>query len=239
MWVACSNRKTIHLAAKLGLGALSFAFVDPSEAKHWVDDYYETLKTECVPISEMVNPNIAMVTGFGCHEDQETAEQRGLEGFQFFGYGLGHFYVFGEHVPGQTNVWERFQKMKGPGLGTALGASGGIGTPDVLRAHFRKFQDVGVDQVVFVQQGGNNKHEHIISSLDLFAKEVMPEFKENEEGRERKKMEELAPYIEQAFTRKREHEGEKSEFKPPAVPAYGRTIAEGTKGDAPIADHPK
>ena len=32
MWVACSNRDTIHLAAQLGLGALTFAFVDPAEA---------------------------------------------------------------------------------------------------------------------------------------------------------------------------------------------------------------
>jgi alkanesulfonate monooxygenase SsuD/methylene tetrahydromethanopterin reductase-like flavin-dependent oxidoreductase (luciferase family) len=32
MWVACSTRETIHLAAKLGLGALTFAFIDPEEA---------------------------------------------------------------------------------------------------------------------------------------------------------------------------------------------------------------
>ena len=30
MWLACSNRETIHVAAQLGLGALTFAFVDPS-----------------------------------------------------------------------------------------------------------------------------------------------------------------------------------------------------------------
>ena len=33
LWVACSNRETIKLAAKLGIGALTFAFVDPDEAK--------------------------------------------------------------------------------------------------------------------------------------------------------------------------------------------------------------
>ena len=30
VWVACSNRETIKLAAQLGVGALSFAFVDPA-----------------------------------------------------------------------------------------------------------------------------------------------------------------------------------------------------------------
>ena len=41
VWVACSRRDTIHLAAQKGIGALAFAFVDPEEAQHWVDDYYD------------------------------------------------------------------------------------------------------------------------------------------------------------------------------------------------------
>jgi alkanesulfonate monooxygenase SsuD/methylene tetrahydromethanopterin reductase-like flavin-dependent oxidoreductase (luciferase family) len=41
LWVACSNRDTIHLAARLGMGALTFAFIDPDEANHWVSEYYE------------------------------------------------------------------------------------------------------------------------------------------------------------------------------------------------------
>src|SRR3989449_3202596 len=67
MWLACSSRPMIHLAAQLGLGALTFAFVDVSEAKHWVADYYDTFKRECTPIGQAVNPNIAMGTGFSCH----------------------------------------------------------------------------------------------------------------------------------------------------------------------------
>ena len=33
VWVACSRRDTIHLAAQHGIGALAFAFVDPEEAR--------------------------------------------------------------------------------------------------------------------------------------------------------------------------------------------------------------
>ena len=32
LWVACSRRDTILLAAEKGIGALSFAFIDPEEA---------------------------------------------------------------------------------------------------------------------------------------------------------------------------------------------------------------
>src|SRR5262249_13426107 len=43
VWVACTRRETIHLAAQHGIGALTFAFFDPEEAQHWVSDYYATL----------------------------------------------------------------------------------------------------------------------------------------------------------------------------------------------------
>jgi alkanesulfonate monooxygenase SsuD/methylene tetrahydromethanopterin reductase-like flavin-dependent oxidoreductase (luciferase family) len=33
VWVACSNRETTKPAARRGIGALTFAFVDPAEAK--------------------------------------------------------------------------------------------------------------------------------------------------------------------------------------------------------------
>src|SRR6478736_5636052 len=46
LWVACSRRETIHLAAQKGIGALTFAFINPEEAKEWVDDYYATLTSE-------------------------------------------------------------------------------------------------------------------------------------------------------------------------------------------------
>ncbi|MYJ85114.1 MAG: LLM class flavin-dependent oxidoreductase, partial [Acidimicrobiaceae bacterium] len=50
MWIACTNRTTIELAARRGLGALAFAFVDPAEARHWADVYYDIIRSdECVP----------------------------------------------------------------------------------------------------------------------------------------------------------------------------------------------
>src|SRR5260370_40625111 len=41
MWLACSTRQTIHIAAKLGLGAITFSFIDPAGAEHWVTGSYE------------------------------------------------------------------------------------------------------------------------------------------------------------------------------------------------------
>ncbi len=226
IWVACSNRETIKLAAKLGIGALTFAFVDTGEAKKWVDDYYRILREECVPIGHAINPNIAMVTGFSVHRDAEEAKRRGMDGFRFFGYGLGHHYIFGEHKPGRTDIWANFEKVRDT-LPEA-DEQRGIGTPDQLRAHLRSFADAGVDQVTFIQQGGRNKHDHICEALELFGAEVMPEFKAEEEERERSKMEALAPYLEKAMERKRRMP-ELSDDEIPIYPALGRQIVDPTE----------
>ena len=49
IWLACSNKETIHVAARNGVGALAFAFVDPAEAAKWAGEYCEIIKSdECV-----------------------------------------------------------------------------------------------------------------------------------------------------------------------------------------------
>ena len=237
LWVACSNRETIKMAARLGIGALTFAFVDPLEAKHWVDEYYDIIKSdECVPIGHAVNANICMVTSFSLHQDREVAIKRGLEGFEFFGYALGSLYGFGEHKPGRMNLFEEFRELRNKRLEempiditqSLTAERGGIGTPGDMRVHLKKFEDVGVDQVTFIQQAGMNKHEHICESLELFAAEVMPEFKERAAAREAKKAEELAPYIEAAMARKKPMEMP-ADDQLPTFPALGRSVVEGAK----------
>ena len=60
MWMACTNRDTIKVAASIGVGALAFSFVDPDEARNWADIYYGIIKSDqCVPIGHAVNANLA------------------------------------------------------------------------------------------------------------------------------------------------------------------------------------
>src|SRR3954453_520734 len=215
LWVACSRRETIRLAAEKVIGALSFSFVEPEEAKEWVDEYHAIIASDrCVPAGFAVNPKVAVALPMMVHEDEAEAIERGIDGAHFFGYSLAHYYVFGEHHPGRTNIYEEFlrrrdevgfardviQPDKGPlgmkimqeGMGSLRGA---IGTPDQVRELCRRYEAAGVDQVIFVLQAGPNRHEHICESLELFAAEVLPEFAERADAVDAARHERLAGAI--------------------------------------------
>lgn len=236
LWVACSRRETIHLAATKGIGALSFSFVEPEEARTWVDDYISTLSSEqCVPAGFTVNPFVACVLPMMCHRDEETAIERGLDGAHFFGFSLGHYYAFGNHKPGRTVITDEFEQFRSQfgfdrqiasQTGVPLGAQlleqglgalrGAIGTPDQIRELIRRYDAAGVDQLIFVSQAGRNRHEDICESLELFAADVLPEFGERAEEQEKQKLEALGPAMQAALARRPPAPGLPPDYTVPA-----------------------
>jgi alkanesulfonate monooxygenase SsuD/methylene tetrahydromethanopterin reductase-like flavin-dependent oxidoreductase (luciferase family) len=209
LWMACTNRETIKIAAQNGVGALAFSFIDRDEARLWSDIYYGIIKSDaCVPLGHSVNPNIAIVSSFSLHRDRAEAIRRGHEGFEFFGYALNAL-VARDTVPGRSTLWRDYIAQRGNRTEAVIDAlqnlganSSGIGTPDDMRAHLDMFQESGVDQVIFLQQAGRNRHDHICEALELFAAEVMPAFKRQAAAREARKAQQLEPYIAAALKRK-------------------------------------
>jgi hypothetical protein len=157
-----------------------------------------------------------------CAPSEDDALARGLEGANFFGYSLAHYYVFGEHVPARTNVWDEFLERRGKmgfspeatlaarqeilgakaASGDQSGLRGAIGTPAQLREFLRRYEQAGVDQLIFVMQAGHNRHEHIMESIELFGTEVLPEFVERDEEASRVKAARMEPLVAQALARR-------------------------------------
>lgn len=213
LWVAGKP----DVAAELGMGCLGFNVVGGKQAKVMVDQYYRTLTERCVPIGHAVNPNIAVLATMHCHPDADVAERNG-EHLKFFGYTIGKYYLQGDVRPGRGNSWEEFLAVKDsfPAMGDS--PTRAIGTPETIREHLRALQVAGVDQVMLMHQAGHMDHDANCRSLELFAREVMPEFVEDEDRREAAKAERLAPAIEAALARKtRMPDAEEI----PVVSAYG------------------
>jgi alkanesulfonate monooxygenase SsuD/methylene tetrahydromethanopterin reductase-like flavin-dependent oxidoreductase (luciferase family)/putative sterol carrier protein len=242
LWVACSRRETIRLAAEKGMGALSFSFVEPEEAAEWVAEYRAIIASErCVPAGFAINPRVAVVLPMMCHPNEAQAIERGIDGAHFFGYSLAHYYVFGDHRPGQTNIYEEFEARRDDvgfarsviraedaplgvrvlqqGLGSLRGA---IGTPEQVRDLCRRYAAAGVDQVIFVLQAGRNRHEHICESLEIFGAEVLPEFAATADAVDRARDAELADAVAAALRRR----------EPARTAESGYTIAPTASGPA-------
>src|SRR5579862_9911138 len=181
LWVACSQLDTIEMAGRRGLGALAFQFLSADAAHAWVHAYYNAFTKRQEKLCDYVtNPNIALVSYFMCAETDEEARRR-AEGATFFQYALRFFGASSGRKrpdPYTVNIWDEYNKWKAANPEAAARAlSGGlIGSPDTIRRRLRRFQTSNIDQVILLNQAGRNTHEHICESLELFAREVMPEF---------------------------------------------------------------
>ena len=181
LWMACSQLDTIERAGRCGLGALGFQFVSADAAHAWVHAYYNAMTKRLAKLADYrVNPNIALVSFFMCAKTDEEARKK-ADGATFFQFALRFYGASGDRkrpAPGTVNMWDEYTAWKraNPAAQEAALRGGLIGSPDTLRKKLAKFETSHIDQVILLNQAGRNLHEDIAESLELFAKEVMPEF---------------------------------------------------------------
>jgi alkanesulfonate monooxygenase SsuD/methylene tetrahydromethanopterin reductase-like flavin-dependent oxidoreductase (luciferase family) len=163
------------MAGRRGIGALAFQFISADAARAWVHAYYNAYVKQLEKLADyQTNPSIAIVSAFMCADTDEEAIRRS-EGWTFFQFTLAFYAKQGPIVPGSIDLWQEYLKWK-EASGRGPKQTGLIGSPATIRERLRKFESSGVDQVILLNQAGNNTHEHICESLEMFASEVMPEF---------------------------------------------------------------
>ena len=192
LWVACSQLDTIEMAGRRGMGALGFQFVSADAAHAWVHAYYNAMTKRLHKLADYpVNPNIALVSMFMCAKTDEEARRR-ADGATFFQFAL-RYYGQGQNrarpAPGTVNMWDEYNKWKreNPQAQEAALRGGLIGSPETIAKKLRRFRASHIDQVILLNQAGKNTHADICESLELFAREVMPEFRHDPEHEEWKK----------------------------------------------------
>jgi alkanesulfonate monooxygenase SsuD/methylene tetrahydromethanopterin reductase-like flavin-dependent oxidoreductase (luciferase family) len=184
LWIACSQLDTIAYAGGRGLGALGFQFVSADAAHAWVHAYYNAITKRLEPLADYpINPNIALVSMFMCAETDEEARAK-ADGATFFQFCLRFYSASRDRkrpAPGELDMWQEYNKWKraNPEAADTALRGGLIGSPETIRRKLRKFETSNIDQVILLNQAGRNSHEDICASLELFAREVMPEFHAN------------------------------------------------------------
>lgn len=229
LWVACSQLDTIEMAGRRGMGALGFQFVSADAAHAWVAAYYNSITKRLDKLADyQINPNMALVSYFMCAKTDEEARER-AEGLTFFQFAL-QFYGQSktrERPPaGSVNLWDEFTKWKdaNPEIVERALRGGLVGSPDTIRRKLRRFQSSHIDQVILLNQAGKNSHEHICESLELFAKEVMPEFHAEEPAHQEWKRKVMAGEIQLEERDTSEHKDRFGHLSKVA-PGQGKTVA--------------
>ena len=200
LWTAASRRETIYVAARLGIGALGFGFDSPEESKERIERYWELVREECDdPIGYAINPAVTALGSLMCCPTDEEAVEKGITGAQMFGfllgrgqrnYGRDHFHreFKALSADNRQSVYAQRQGLVGIGeepddesarsLYRASQRGGFMGSPEFIRNSLRQYEEAHIDMVLFIAQSGDRPHEDIMASMELFAKEVMPEFQD-------------------------------------------------------------
>ena len=173
VWMACSQLATIERAGRCGMGALGFQFVSADAAHAWVHAYYNAITKRLKRLADYtINPNIALVSFFMCCKTDEEARKR-ADGATFFQFALRFYGASSDRkrpAPGTVNMWDEYNKWKraNPDAQEAALRGGLIGSPETLRKKLAKFETSHIDQVILLNQAGNNRHEDICEVLGAF-----------------------------------------------------------------------
>lgn len=189
VWVAASRRTTVQVAGRLGIASLGLGFETAGELTVRVADYWDLVRDELTPIGAAINPAVTTVANLMCCKTEEEALRKGLPGAGFFAHSIGR--VGAGFRPGEEHFNREFRALGKQAEDTAepedettrtlvraAQRGGFMGTPDSIRESIRDYEEAHLDALIFIAQCGDRRHEDIMASIELFAKEVMPEFQE-------------------------------------------------------------
>lgn len=184
MWWACTSPPSFELAGSLGLGCLCFAFQQPEDLTERISTYRKAIADAKEPAGAFVNEKVAGYTVALCLEDGAEAKRLGGAGYVF------NLRKWAEYIKPLAELpsHEWYAKILDNPLVEALTAADpastgallsemgycALGTPDECIAIAKRFQSLGVEQLLFLMQTAGVPHEKVCESIRLFGEKVIP-----------------------------------------------------------------
>lgn len=187
LWRSAVQPGSYARCSKLGVGALMLAAFGHDAVRAGVEEYWNAFREGVTPIGAAINPSIAAFIHLHCAPTDEAAQARGRAGIDFFSYGI--FNSASDVRFERHNLNRSFVELRDAGGVSTLpfnfGATAMIGSPATIREQLRAIEATNVDVVNFVVTTGATEHEHIVETMELMAREVLPEFRERHGEHER------------------------------------------------------
>jgi alkanesulfonate monooxygenase SsuD/methylene tetrahydromethanopterin reductase-like flavin-dependent oxidoreductase (luciferase family) len=202
LYLACTKRDTLALAAEYGIGALVLGFAGAEEIALLRSIYDETRATRTGDrfVSSVVNDHFSALCPAVVLEDGKRALEIGTRGQRFFAEAINHWYGGGpppseeeEHDVDATlsaiaqdreRVIAMLHEAKIPITPSATGlfnAEHAYGTPEQAIAYVDRLQAVGADEIMFLIQMGMVPQDVCMETIRLIGEHVIPYFRAREE----------------------------------------------------------
>jgi len=177
MWVAAGSPPTFAKAGEMGLGAFCFTHGTPDKIAPLIKSYKDAV-ANATPVGDYVNDNLMVVTNMVCMENREDAFEAAVASGMNYYTSLQMHWLDNIPKPPNYPVWpDRIpeptieQLKKAVEIGMVV-----VGDPDDCAKAIRRWEDIGADQLCFSPTTNNMHQEQIIESMELFGKEVLPQF---------------------------------------------------------------
>ena len=205
MWLAGMQPSSYRIAADRGLGMLSLSTGAPSEMAPHIAEYKERIRS-ADPLGAAVNDHWAHLAVAHCGADRSEAQSLAVSAMKsFFGpdrpYTQGQNEVYRQLVKGWGGIPDHLENQFKWVLAEEADVGGGefsversafeefdietlcsrgvviAGDPQACIEGVRRHQEAGEDQVLLLMQLDTIPHEKVVSSIRLFAEEVLPTFR--------------------------------------------------------------
>ena len=179
IWVACSSPQTFTQAGEMGLGALCFVNGTLEDIRGLVKAYKDAIRRCTRPVGGFINDNIAVTSQMFCLEDGDEARHHFSKART--GQFLEYFFRWLDSVPrppglpptGPVSVPDPTPEQL---LQRTRAGGYMIGSPDEIAASIERYEEIGVDQLIYAPLTMVMDQKLVLSSVETFGKRVLPRF---------------------------------------------------------------
>jgi alkanesulfonate monooxygenase SsuD/methylene tetrahydromethanopterin reductase-like flavin-dependent oxidoreductase (luciferase family) len=183
LWVAVTSPGTELDAADRGLGSLGLTFGQFAEQEKRIREYRRRIQL-CTPVGAFVNDQVSSVNFLYCHEDDQAGLKLGRQMADTFNYLATQLISAREAYPSKSYqslglLPQLRRQATGPDAGEQAGEGLCLGGPERVTRALKRWESAGVDRVNFLLNTLEViPQAQVLESLRLFAREVMPAFKD-------------------------------------------------------------
>ncbi|RBO93744.1 LLM class flavin-dependent oxidoreductase [Nocardia puris] len=202
LFMACTKKETLQLAADYGIGALVLGFAGVEEIAELRRTYDRAIaaRTGEKFVSTVVNDHFAALCPTVVLEDRERAQQIGARGQRFFAQSIKHWYGAGpvpdeavdrsvdevaaiqqaaeEHV---AYLHEAKIPVK-PGATSVFNVEHAYGRPEDAIAYVERLREAGADEILCLIQMGTVPQEVCLETIRHWGETVIPHFRAQSNG---------------------------------------------------------